>query len=73
MSPEAKAQELFETYSNYIKTFHQGSDYSIKVDSLICATIAVEEMLSLGSLVGSDLSDRFYIYWNSVKDELNNL
>jgi hypothetical protein len=38
-----------------------------------CALIAVDEMLGLGAIVGSDLSDSFYIYWEEVKQEIKNL
>ena len=37
------------------------------------ALIAVDEMLGLGAMVGSDLSDSFYIYWKKVKQEIENL
>jgi hypothetical protein len=37
------------------------------------ALIAVNEMLGLGAMVGSDLSDSFYIYWEEVKQEIKNL
>jgi len=35
-----------------------------------CALIAVDEMLALGGMVGNDLSDSFYVYWQEVKEEL---
>jgi hypothetical protein len=35
--------------------------------------VAVNEMLGLGAMVGSDLSDSFYIYWEEVKQEIENL
>jgi hypothetical protein len=38
-----------------------------------CALVAVDEMLGLGAMVGSDLSDSFYIYWEQVKQEIKNL
>jgi hypothetical protein len=38
-----------------------------------CLVILVDEMLGLGAMVGSDLSDSFYIYWTEVKKEINNL
>jgi hypothetical protein len=37
------------------------------------ALITADEMLGLGSMVGSDLSDLFYIYWEEVKQEIKNL
>jgi hypothetical protein len=38
-----------------------------------CAIIAVDEMLALGGMVGNDLSDSFYIYWEEVKAELEKI
>jgi len=38
-----------------------------------CAIIAVDEMLALGGMVGNDLSDSFYVYFQEVKAELEKI
>ena len=70
MTPKEKAEELFAKYA--FLTISDMSDENFE-QTRQCALVAVDEMLGLGSMVGSDLSDLFYIYWEEVKQEIKNL
>lgn len=75
LTPKEKAHELVGKFQLKINEY-PAEIYEDDIEfqtAIQCALIAVDEMLSLGSLVGSDLSDRFFIYWQSVQNELNNL
>jgi hypothetical protein len=71
MKTKEKAEELVRKYYTFgiNKEGQTLSWYECKQ----CALIAVDEMLGLGVVVGSDLSDLFYIYWKEVKQEIENL
>ena len=76
MTPKEKAKEIFDKM--YGKTPVRDEESLIELDrdrdtAIQCALVAVDEMLQLSSLVGSDLSDTFYIYWEEVKQEIENL
>lgn len=76
MTPKEKAKEIFDKM--YGKTPVRDEESIIELDrdrdtAIQCALVAVDEMLQLSSLVGSDLSDTFYIYWQEVKQEIQNL
>ena len=79
MTPKEKAKELIEMFIFFASnegTTEDGFIYSDEMqmfNAKQCALIAVDEMLGLGSMVGSDLSDLFYIYWEEVKQEIKNL
>lgn len=62
-----KAIELVTSFMPYSLSYKD--NYAAKQ----CALIAVDEMVSLGSMVGNNLSDSFYIYWQEVKEEINKL
>ena len=70
MTPKEKAEELFAKY--VFLTISDMSDENFE-ETRQCALVAVDEMLGLGAMVGSDLSDLFYIYWEQVKQEIKNL
>jgi hypothetical protein len=70
MTPKEKAEELFAKY--VFLTISDMSDENFN-QTKQCALVAVDEMLGLGLMVGSDLSDLFYIYWEEVKQEIENL
>jgi hypothetical protein len=70
MTPKEKAEELFAKY--VFLTISDMSDENFE-ETRQCALVAVDEMLGLGAMVGSDLSDLFYIYWEEVKQEIKNL
>jgi hypothetical protein len=65
-----KADELFKKFIFY--TLNDFSNENFE-QTRQCALVAVNEMLGLGAMVGSDLSDLFYIYWEEVKQEIKNL
>jgi hypothetical protein len=69
-TPKEKAEELFAKY--VFLTISDMSDENFE-QTRQCALVAVDEMLGLGAMVGSDLSDSFYIYWEEVKQEIKNL
>jgi predicted proteasome-type protease len=76
MTPKEKAKEIFDKM--YGKTPVRDEESIIELDrdrdtAIQCALVAVDEMLQLGLLVGSDLSDIFYIYWQEVKQEIETL
>jgi hypothetical protein len=73
ITAKEKAKQLYNQ-------FYEASDgvgmriYQSKVElAKKSAIIAVDELLALGGMVGNDLSDSFYIYWQEVKNELNQL
>jgi hypothetical protein len=67
MTPKEKAQELVSEMLS-VKMLFMRYEHAKQF-----ALIATDEMLSLGAMVGSDLSDSFYIYWEEVKQEIKNL
>jgi hypothetical protein len=69
-TPKEKAEELFAKY--VFLTISDMSDENFN-QTKQCALVAIDEMLGLGAIVGSDLSDLFYIYWEEVKQEIKNL
>jgi hypothetical protein len=78
MTPKEKAEELLESvmFSRSKQLDLNTGEYQpipTNPHYKECALIAVDEMLGLGSMVGSDLSDSFYIYWTEVKQEIKNL
>jgi hypothetical protein len=78
MTPKEKANELLESvmFSRSKQLdLNTGKYQPIPTNPYYkeCALIAVDEILGLGAMVGSDLSDSFYIYWTEVKQEIENL
>ncbi len=67
MTPKEKAQELVSEMLS-VKMLFMRYEHAKQF-----ALIAADEMLGLGAMVGSDLSDSFYIYWEQVKQEIKNL
>jgi hypothetical protein len=72
MTPKEKAKELFEKFIHQVLD-RDGTTAMNDFERKQCLVILVDEMLGLGAMVGSDLSDSFYIYWTEVKEEINNL
>jgi hypothetical protein len=81
MTPKEKAKELVDKMYNtphcgieHFPSKHYCDCSEINFSQAKqCALVAVNEMLGLGAIVGSDLSDSFYIYWEEVKQEIKNL
>jgi len=74
MTAKEKAIELFNKYSiNYPIICKLNSRNMYKSEAKHCALIAVDEILAIGGMVGNDLSDSFYIYWQEVKAELEKI
>ena len=71
MTPKEKAQELVQRFID--EAYAETAEQLYTPIAKKAALIAVDEMLQLGLLVGSDLSDTFYIYWEEVKQEIENL
>lgn len=71
MTPKEKAQELVQRFID--EAYAETTEQLYTPIANKAAFIAVDEMLQLGLLVGSDLSDTFYIYWEEVKQEIENL
>ena len=67
MNPKEKAQELVSEMLS-VKMPFMRYEHAKQF-----ALITADEMLGLGTMVGSDLSDLFYIYWEEVKQEIKNL
>jgi hypothetical protein len=67
MTPKEKAQELVSEMLS-VKMLSMRYEHAKQF-----ALIAADKMLGLGAMVGSDLSDSFYIYWEQVKQEIKNL
>ena len=71
MNPKQKAVELVQRFID--EAYAETTEQLYTPVAKNAALIAVDEMLGLGSMVGSDLSDLFYIYWEEVKQEIKNL
>jgi hypothetical protein len=73
MTPKEKAKELIIKFQHPPSALEHTECDCLHIDiAKECALIAVDEMLGLGVMVGSDLSDSFYIYWTEVKQEIEN-
>ena len=73
MTPEEKAKELIEKFSERTKFFDEYAGWVIHVDSSKAkghALVAVDEILNINS-VDKDFS--LSHYWLDVKDEIINL
>jgi hypothetical protein len=72
MTPEEKANELFNHYYNLIQRIGGYLEQEILVSILAkqCALIAIDEILNINS-VDKDFS--LTHYWLDVKDEIENL
>jgi hypothetical protein len=72
MTPEEKANELFNHYYNLIQRIGGYLEQEILVSILAkqCALIAIDEILNINS-VDKDFS--LSHYWLDVKDEIENL
>jgi hypothetical protein len=71
MTPKEKAVELVQRFID--EAYAETAEQLYTPVAKNAALIAVDEMLGLGAMVGSDLSDLFYIYWGEVKQEIKNL
>jgi hypothetical protein len=71
MNPKQKAVELVQRFID--EAYAETTEQLYTPVAKNAALIAVDEMLGLGAMVGSDLSDLFYIYWEEVKQEIKNL
>ena len=71
MTPKEKAVELVQRFID--EAYAETTEQLYTPVAKNAALIAVDEMLGLGAMVGSDLSDLFYIYWEEVKQEIKNL
>ena len=77
MTPQDKAEELFQLYLPYV----QSSNYieEIKYKCKQCALIAVDEILNstpygwYDKRFFSDKMKKFYEYWEEVKQEIEKL
>ncbi len=76
-TPKEKAKQLIDSFKKYAHSnpLHDSELFyrRLRENAKECALIAVDEMLSLGSLVGNSLSDTFYIFWQEVKQEIEKL
>jgi hypothetical protein len=73
MTPKEKAKELIIKFQHPPSALEHTECDCLHIDiAKECALVAVDEMLGLGAMVGSDLSDSFYIYWEEVKQEIEN-
>jgi hypothetical protein len=63
-NPKEKANELIDLFIYNCRE----CDY---IDNARESAVRLcNEMLSLGALIGNDLSDSFYLYWGEVKKHL---
>lgn len=76
MTPKEKANELFTHYHNLIQSIGNelGQEILVSILAKQCALIAVDELIKIHYLLTTtqDTSPSI-IYWNEVKQELNNL
>jgi predicted ATP-grasp superfamily ATP-dependent carboligase len=73
MTAKEKSKELYKKYFWKVDPKNKYGSLELKQQARQCAIIAVDEILALGGMVGNDLSDSFYIYYQEVKNELNQL
>ena len=69
MTPKEKAIDLFNEYYSYLKA-NLMYDEEAKEDAKQCALIAVDEIIKFGNQVGIREP---MMYWNKVKEEIENL
>ena len=78
MTPKEKAKELVDKYTNlypsYIVMFPSDIDNAIK-DIKECALVAVDEILTAitFNMYDEDAYNKEDIYWEEVKEEIENL
>ena len=63
MTPKEKAKELVEKYANVNGVYGA---------SKRCALIAVNEILEMDLPILEEDADKFYDYWEQVKEEIEN-
>jgi hypothetical protein len=69
MTPQEKAIDLFNEYYSYLKA-NLMYDEEAKEDAKQCALIAVDEIIKFGNQAGIREP---MMYWNKVKEEIENL
>lgn len=75
MTPTEKAESLYDKYSEILYSFF--SDYPLKLRVKECATIAVDEILSIASSLwdNEDIPENYerIEYWSKVKEEIQKI
>ena len=69
LTPKEKAEELFNKYFIYLRANLLNDEEAIE-DAKVCALIAVDEILKIGSVI-VDYNTRDY--WEKVKKEIEKL
>ena len=68
MTPQQKAQEIYNKLVVHIQRYDEYVDDRSKFKTIQCALIAVDEILSLLWSVKTDVE-----YWQKVKEEIKKL
>ena len=71
MTPKEKARELYNTYEQLGRDFTRG--VSMNEFAKHCALIAVDEILEMDLPILEEDADKFYDYWQEVKQEIEQL
>jgi hypothetical protein len=72
MTPKDKAKELFDKYKS-VWTYTSIASQLSKRAAIECALLAINEILSLGSVPGEKSSLNVYRFYSEVKIELAKL
>jgi hypothetical protein len=75
MTPKEKAKELVDKYSTYVVMWSGGIEVETQ-NVKQCALIAVDEILNANGLHPNDTDydyNKAELYWEEVKQEINNL
>jgi len=73
MTPEEKAKDLFDKYWN-VDSDIDSAAYTDKNMAIKCALIAVDEILDDDMYdMSEDLFEKRILYWEEVKQEIQNL
>jgi len=75
MTPQQKAQEIYNKLVVHIQRYDEYVDDRSKFNTIQCALIAVDEILDLKHIVTlrRNMHEMELEYWDEVKQEIENL
>lgn len=74
MTPKEKAQELVDKFIEFTQDWDARDGYiNDEFRAKECALIAVDEILEMDLPILEEEADKFYDYWEEVKQEIEKL
>ena len=74
MTPKEKAQELVGKFKYNTRAFNETNGWEDTIfNAKQCALIAVDEILEMDLPILEEDADKFYDYWQEVKQEIEQL